>query len=367
MATPAKLPLDVLGYIVDIVGTSQSACSNYGLGTLNTLSLTCKFMVPICRRYLFSNLTFSFLHARGRSEFLLSHPIITTHYLKNLVLIVSPYFTIPELEYDLLQIICNSSSLTSITIRAAHGDWREFPERLKPTILALIRVPTLRHLTLDSTNNFPAAALSLCYGLTELTLNDIDNLDPPSADDIMQHPKITALVSSNCSVNTLAVLMGPISQSRVGEANPMIEFDHLRDASFDIETRAEASQICKVLERATCLEKLKILVLQHHVWPVGIGSSLAANPQSKLRYVTLDLGEFNEECGEDILFPLNHELGQLSAKNVLEVLTVEMQVNVDKGSGPITDWMAWATEFDKMLTDIGAFPALREKNGFPNF
>ncbi|KJA24648.1 hypothetical protein HYPSUDRAFT_482766 [Hypholoma sublateritium FD-334 SS-4] len=122
MKTPAKLPLDVLGYIVGIVGAAGRQSSIYA-GTLNTLSLTCKFMVPICRRHLFSKITFPLARRElpllnGRNEFLLSHPIITTHYLKNLVLDTSHDFLTNALEYDLLQIICDSSSLTSFHIES---------------------------------------------------------------------------------------------------------------------------------------------------------------------------------------------------------------------------------------------------------
>ncbi|KJA24647.1 hypothetical protein HYPSUDRAFT_481475 [Hypholoma sublateritium FD-334 SS-4] len=278
METPAKLPLDILGYIVDIVGAFGRQPSIYaGTPSLKTLSLTCKFMVPICRRHLFSNINFALFTSRhlpwrnGRSEFLLSHPIITTHYLKNLVLDISQEFMISALEYDLLQIICDSSFLTSFHIRSIYMTWNEVPERLKSIILSLIQKPTLHHLTLERMNNFPAAAFSLCCGLTELTLKGIYKLAPHRADDAMQSPKITALVSSNCSVDdTLAVLMGPVGQSRVGEVNSMIGFDCLRDASFYISTQAEGFQLCQVLERATCLEKLEIqgdvYTIYFHSW-----------------------------------------------------------------------------------------------------
>ena len=214
-------------------------------------------MVPICRRHLFSNIRFPSLRGdlrwrNSRSEFLLSHPTITTHYLKTLDFDANQPFS--ALEYDLLKRICDSSSLTSVKI--SNGDWNKLPRRKKAAIMSLVQVPTLRHLTLEKVNNFPAATFSLCHGPIELVLHDIVKLAPPSPDDVLRAPKISALVSSNCSVNdTLAVLLGPINQSKV---NSIIAFDCLKDAFFTIGTRDKVSQTCKLLEKAKCLERLRI-------------------------------------------------------------------------------------------------------------
>ncbi len=214
-------------------------------------------MVPICRRHLFSNIRFPSLRGDlrwrySRSEFLLSHPTITTYYLKTLDFDATQPFS--ALEYDLLKRICDSSSLTSVKIM--NGDWNKLPRRKKAAIMSLVQVPTLRYLTLEKLNNFPADTFSLCRGPVELALYDILRLAPPSTDDVLRASGISALVSSNCSVNdTLAVLLGPINQSKV---DTTIAFDCLKDAFFTIGTRDKVSQTCKLLEKAKCLERLKI-------------------------------------------------------------------------------------------------------------
>ncbi|KJA13788.1 hypothetical protein HYPSUDRAFT_485671 [Hypholoma sublateritium FD-334 SS-4] len=349
METPTKIPLDVLGYIADMLEPHDGDTTV----TLKTLSLTCKFMVPICRRQLFSNISFSVFRRSewrtNRSEFLRSHPIFTKHSVKNLRLDVNESQPFSAEEYDLLQLLCDSSSLTSIQIKQIDcepTDWNKLPAKTKSDIFSLIQIPTLRRLTLIRVDSFPAAAFSLFCGLTELALHDIPNLAPPSADDATQSPKISTLVSLTCSV---ALLMSLIGQNKVGLGNSNIAFKCLRDASFQIDTQAEVPQICKLLDKVTYLEELRIIgdfymiafhsyadgllkVNGHEAFPAGIGLSLAANPQPKLRYVNLDLSGFDGvEESDIVLNGLNNELGRLSEKNVLEVLVVHMWANVDSG------------------------------------
>ena len=101
--------------------------------------------------------------------------------------------------------------------------------------------------------------------------------------------------------------------------------------------------------------------MRRKAWPVWVGSSLTANPQPKLKHVVLDLdGDFDEEDGDVILNGLNHELRELSTKNVFETLEVRIKVNLDTRNGPLWDWTAWADDFDRILTRIGAFPVLRK-------
>lgn len=94
-------------------------------------------------------------------------------------------------------------------------------------------------------------------------------------------------------------------------------------------------------------------------WLAGIGASLAANPQPKLRYVKIDLGSLVDEDGDRILSGFNRELEQLSnEKNVIESLELKMGVLLDTLSCP--DWTVWAADLDKMLADNSGFPALRK-------
>lgn len=57
------------------------------------------------------------------------------------------------------------------------------------------------------------------------------------------------------------------------------------------------------------------------------------------------------------LCDLNFELGQLAGKNVLEVLEVKSETLT---TGWDLNTMHWPAEFDQLVTDVGAFPALRQ-------
>lgn len=386
METPTKLPLDVLGYIADtLVADSPRDKNRDAVSALKMLSLTCKFMVPVCRRHLFANIRFPLDRRHFERErqdrlnkLLLSNPTFTMHYSKNLFLEVRQPESFNTSDYDVLGRICHSSSLTSVEISSTNmTDWNMLPKKTKSIILSLIEAPTLRHLTLDYIDKFPAAALSLCSGLEKLALYDIRSLALPGADDALQGPTITALVSlygSEEYSNTLAALiMSPIGRSSVeaGSAGSIVAFDRLKSASFSVSTQDEFAQMCKLLEKAVCLERLKIggkiiyslfmLILIDSRTAIGrsaarlagLGSSLAANSQSTLRSVKLTFGYGNQH-----LYDLNVELRQFSGKNVLEVLEVEGMLRMD--SLRQADPKVWAANFDQVLTEVDAFPALRQ-------
>ncbi|KJA17255.1 hypothetical protein HYPSUDRAFT_1025289 [Hypholoma sublateritium FD-334 SS-4] len=88
-----------------------------------------------------------------------------------------PIVVMERLEFSTLddglsQKICDSSVLTSVEICSETSDWNGHSEQTKSISLSLIRMPTLRHLSLISCQNFPAATLSLCSGLKTLELCD---------------------------------------------------------------------------------------------------------------------------------------------------------------------------------------------------
>ncbi|KJA17257.1 hypothetical protein HYPSUDRAFT_1025308 [Hypholoma sublateritium FD-334 SS-4] len=262
MGTASELPLDILGCIADVLGNFHKLRSQnrQAVKDLQMLCLTCKSMVPICRRHLFAHI--EFIHTgshwwyNGLNEFLLSHPTIATHYLKSLHIRVTDEFS--ALDYELLQKIrLNSSALTSIKILSDLCCWDDLSNRVKSVVYSLIQMPTLRHLTLNCIENFPAAALqSLCIGLKELTFHDSCSLAPPvSGDDAMQNPTITTLAfeQTYSSYNiTFSSLTKPIGQ------NTVFAFDRVKNIYANIPDQAEGFDACKVLERAICLEHLEL-------------------------------------------------------------------------------------------------------------
>lgn len=124
-------------------------------------------------------------------------------------------------------------------------------------------MPTLRYLTFNQVDNFPATLLSRCSGLKELVLHEIINLIPPGANDAMRAKTLTSLVSlashsrSNGN-NSLAVLMSPVGQNTPEAAGSMIALDRLTNVSLGIVNQIEFSQMRKFLEKAISLESLEL-------------------------------------------------------------------------------------------------------------
>ena len=241
---------------------------------LRALSLTCKGMVPMCQRHLFATIRFSTDRTdsprprRTSSDFLLSKPLIMTHYVKCLSL--GAWHPVSTSDFDCLHRICELSSLNFFELVSKHAlSWIDVPERTKAIILSIIQIPTLRHLILDHIDCFPAVVLSLCPGLDEINFRNICYLTPPDAREVTQGPSVTTLMlrynyyDGNHRYirvnNTLDVTMNPILGQSTGKAaGPLIIYDRLKNITIRINTHEEFSQTCQLLEKATDLERLDI-------------------------------------------------------------------------------------------------------------
>ncbi|KJA13798.1 hypothetical protein HYPSUDRAFT_209244 [Hypholoma sublateritium FD-334 SS-4] len=502
METPAKLPLDVLGYITEMVAADNGLrkTNRRTIHTLKMLCLTCKLMVPVCRRHLFARISFPFFPKVPRrrdklNEFILSNSTIA-HYVKILRLnVMHPFIT---WDYDFLQKICDSSSATSVEIASADSrDWDAVPEKTKAVVLFLVQmptvryitlravknfpasalsrtskirqlvfcgfcslsppggnstvedltittlngslelwpssydgsdntlaslmspigqntiegavsfiafnrlksitlsittpcisenmqnpvefpldiigyiadlmgadvIPTLRYLTLNRIDNFPAAVLSRCSGLSELILYGISSVVPLGPNDAMQANTLKNLVSltshsASDSNNTLAVLMSPIGPKAAGATGSVIALDRLTHVSLGVISQAEFPQLLKFLEKAICLERLELDVVHMFTRLAGLGSTLAAHPNPKLRSVTVKFSGYIQRRDRNTLPDLNLELRHLSGKNVIEVLEVKACGEPDVLWTPEAN--DWAADFDELMTDSNAFPALRQ-------
>ena len=263
MGTSAGLPLEILGYIADVLGDyDPHRIDPSAVETLKMLCMTCKFMVPACRRHLFATVRFSSSRQRsGRNEFLLSNSIIILHYTKNLYLEVT--FPLNASDHHCLQKICDASdSLTAIEILSLRTqDWNILHENTKTIILSLIQKPTLRRLTYQSIRYFPAAALSLCSGLEQLAFHGFCALAPPSSNDEIHSLSITTLLLKNVNHghhNALTSLMNPTGEGEGKAAVSIIIPEMLKNVGLHITCQDEFPCVRKLLENSTCLEWLQI-------------------------------------------------------------------------------------------------------------
>ena len=340
-------------------------------------------MVPICRRHLFAAIRYTGLNLwwlNKRSELLLSNPSIATQYVKNVYLNVN--HPLSRFNYEYLQMICASSSPIAIEI-LSNGlcDWKGIPGKTKSTVLALIHVPTVRHLTIDRIENFPAASLLLCSRLNRLVFRDVHSISLPDATNATRSLQLTSLVVTwQCYLGVDSTVVAQISPTfRVPTVAAclasIIALDRLINGSFTVGSLAEVSQMCQLLERMICLESLELSGTKLHIIPfysfpnffrtvlepggrlAGLSSSLLANPLPKLRSVTFDLVDIDSQ-DDTLLLALNSELRQLAGRNVIEELERKATRELDTVWRPDTD--TWTSDFDQLVADVEAFPALRK-------
>ena len=254
MESRTILPFDILEYIVDLLADGLGL-GDYGLEdieSLQMLSQTCKFMVPLCRKHLFSCLR---LHTTSKSERfsnLLSKNPDIARYVR--ILEYTVYIPTDNHELNILDMLKERSSLQSIELLTVSGfDWRDLPESIRSSLISLIQLPTITHLVIRSFKGFPATALSGCSNLIDLRLVNIE-IVPPEANQVILRSKIPTPVSlyaktSLKSYDGLATLMNSASLRAGG---PIVDFSRLQGAYFDANS-GEIGHINELIKATTQL------------------------------------------------------------------------------------------------------------------
>ena len=188
----APVPFDILAYITDILGSISDT------ETLRALSLICNFMVPLCRRHLFSSVSLG-LNSTPTEEirltrFLSDSPDVTRH-IRKLTYVVNSRTPTGQHMIDILDVLrCQTLSLQSISLYSVRwSDWDLLQESMKSPLVSLIQLPSVTHLQLKLLKNFPFVILSLCSSLTSISINKVSQATSSSyADRIITRSRIPA-------------------------------------------------------------------------------------------------------------------------------------------------------------------------------
>jgi hypothetical protein len=169
MEPRTTLPFDILVYIIDLLAGGDDG----DIKSLQILSQACKYMVPLCRKHLFSSLHLrSKLKSKRFSDLLSKNPDIA-RYVRSLNYGV--YNPIGDHELNILDMLKERSSLQSIKLLSPpEFDWSDFPESIQSSLVFLIQLPTVTHLYIQSFKGFPAIALSRCSNLIDLQLEELE-------------------------------------------------------------------------------------------------------------------------------------------------------------------------------------------------
>ena len=157
MEARTTIPLDIVLYIIDLLADGDDVLD---IRSLQTLSQACKSMVPLCRKYLFSSLHLaSELRLERFSDLFSKNPDIAC-YVRNLNYGVD--YSISDcgssIGLSILEMLKEHSSLQSIALSSRWFYWNEFSESIRSSLLSLIQLPTVTHLSINQFKGFPATA-----------------------------------------------------------------------------------------------------------------------------------------------------------------------------------------------------------------
>ena len=262
MQTALTVPFDILAYIADTLGASGRHQA-----TLKALSLTCKFLLPICRRHLFSSLRLlnsqePTTKRKSLASFLNGSPEIVFCLKKLKCALDTRSPTTSQHIIDIFKVLrTHRTLLQSITILSLQKDgfdWNLLEESMQSALIFLIQLPTVTRIHLDFLLNFPLVALSLCSDLNNFSVQRVCGETICDGRQIITRSKIPAPVVLEVNEGTdlaLSILMQP---SGTNDIHPIMDFSYVQDASFEILNGSEASQMNKLLKTMTDLRLLFI-------------------------------------------------------------------------------------------------------------
>jgi hypothetical protein len=240
------LPMDILLYIIELLAGGDDG----DMKTLQILSQACKSMVPLCRNHLFSSLQFrSKSSSECFSDLLSKNPDIAC-YVKSLIYRI--YYHVSDHELNVLDMLKKRSSLQSIEISSPGLDWNDLSESIRSSLVSLIQLPTVTHLSILSIKQFPAMALSGCSNLIDLQLRDM-KLAPPGV-DLISRSKIPTPVSLYIDETT----SGVAAYLNSAGDEPIVDFSRLQKAKFVVKSRRDIVQVNELIKEATRLEYLSM-------------------------------------------------------------------------------------------------------------
>ncbi|KIM37822.1 hypothetical protein M413DRAFT_30730 [Hebeloma cylindrosporum] len=346
MEPSTTLPFDILASIIDLFAGGDVG----DIKSLQCLSQACKFMVPLCRKHLFSTI---YLPGKWKSERfsdLLSKNPDIARYVRSLNYIFQK--PISDHELHIFDVLKEGSSLQSIELQSEIVHWNDFPESIQSSLLFLIQLPTVTQLNIRSFKGFPATPLSRCSNLINLRLHGWLQIAPPQVNQVTSRSKIPTLISLSVGAKAydcLSVLMNSAGRYSGG---PIVDVSRLQRASFTVDSPGNMGLVIELIKVTTRLEFFS-LALDKPAEVTGLGASLAINAYRTLKFLELSVDIVADDY--DPLCGLTHELRLLSGNNIVEQF--ELLVVVRGGVSCRNESEDWST-FDSLLTESGVFPVL---------
>ncbi len=246
------LPYDILATFADQLALDRDSevaeKKLASIAALRALSQTCKPMVPMCRRHLFSSLVLSGPEKakyQNLMKLLQEKPDIAS-YVRELQYRLTSRPS--EYEDGILEALLRHSTLAGISsplrrISLASFSypkigWSSQTATTRHLLISLIQLPTITELLFSGVKEFPVNELAPCGSLRHLQLHDmldfaldVGNASPSSC----QIPTPLSLDFSMTSSTILANTMGLKGPEKVANTlRPIIDFSLVQEATFAV-------------------------------------------------------------------------------------------------------------------------------------
>ncbi|KAJ3509841.1 hypothetical protein NLJ89_g5009 [Agrocybe chaxingu] len=344
----STIPLELLGAIVDALAEDD-------LPSVKACCLTCRAFVPLCRKHIFSTIVLnqSFDNAYSPTADMFEHLILT-----------NPTFAqyVRKIEYTILDIdvletslpwafdqvaILESLSISYQSPRVQMLDWNcDLMESLGPSLLRLLRLPTLTHFGASKIKNFPAVELARCTNIQSLDLNNVHFQEQesfPAAYLPVQLRRYCHRHGSNISTRVLL-------RAQSADGLPIFDFSEVKKAFFVIDDGA--NPVLEELSRRmpNCVD-VSIESVRQTIHP-GQVSQLLTNCVGTLKTFTFEY--FLNQENVDPLHGLVAELRALNGQNIIEGVTLKIGMHERIKCRLDEEWF----KFDEVVTARG-WPHLR--------
>ena len=317
------LPYDIVAQIIDNVG------ENNDINLIKDLALVSHSFHQICTKHLFATIDLyddipmrRASSKKGFVKLLKSRPDVVK-YIRELTYHVSHNNDDDHLLSPILSNFLPTSRLNCLTITAVQQDWNTLDSSLSSALLHLMHLPTINHIDISCIENFPISSLTSCVNLHRLYLFDMDipEVDGSSSPEIVVQsemiPKILEFYNFESTLVTTKLL-----HAKRQDGRPAFNFTDLRLLSVYTTSFEDERNIRYILQNAKLLEKLR-LIIGHDPSSLGLHDILSLSA-STLKVFDLTISLYNlQEAG------LCEGLEAMARHNMLEVLSIEFQVNGD--------------------------------------
>ncbi|KAF8804779.1 hypothetical protein BYT27DRAFT_7340066 [Phlegmacium glaucopus] len=338
-STEPFLPFDVIEYIVDIY-IEDLDNADY-LQNVKALSLTGPLFLHLCRSHMFYSIDIIITNSSHYSDTteafgeLLSTTPEIARYIRDLKI----YIAEPNIKstHFFSQVPQQLTALLSLRVSNSDLDWNLVSSSMQRSILDLMHLPTLRYLCVGRMENFLVSNLIPCSNLRRLfvrqfsTVSEDADADDGTASSLCHKPLQFRMFHLHTkSLQDLSLLEAKFSDGR-----PILDFTVMERLFINFDWPGAAVPLREIFKRSRELRDIHLEVNHTSFRALEFATAIAPCLET-LRRVCLDI--IARETPNDPLVGLCDELEDISGKNILESIELEITLLIDEDHPLSDDW-----------------------------